>query len=156
MPALEIICLTPTLIAVSITTGETIHNIEVIWTAFSLAITVLGKVTSIDWLSAWCSSNSKLKKKKGSETHKYVWISWISAPTWQLLQHSPWEQADPLVSLQVAASQHLLLHSCRARKDGETMLTKAVKTKQRKKRTGLYDSSHNLCLCHLGQITTWL
>lgn len=48
MPALEIICLTPTLIAVSITTGEAIHNIEVIWTESGRAITVLGKVTGID------------------------------------------------------------------------------------------------------------
>lgn len=32
--------------------------------------------------------------------------------TWQLWQQSPWAQADPDVNLQVAASQHLLLHSC--------------------------------------------
>lgn len=36
----------------------------------------------------------------------------FSVLTWQLSQQLPWAQVDPRVNLQVAASQHLLLHSC--------------------------------------------
>lgn len=64
MPALEIICLTSTLIAVSITTGKAIHDIEVIWTEFIHAITVLRKIADVDGFSTWRSSNSELKKNK--------------------------------------------------------------------------------------------
>lgn len=64
MLTLEIICLASTLIAVSVTTWEAIHNIEVIRAEFGHAITVLGKVTGVDRTSTWCSSYFELKKTK--------------------------------------------------------------------------------------------
>lgn len=64
MLTLEIICLASTLIAVSVTTGEAIHNIEVIWAEFGHAITVLRKITGVDRSSTWCSSYFELKKEK--------------------------------------------------------------------------------------------
>lgn len=69
MLTLEIICLASTLIAVSVTTGQAIHNIEVIWAAFSHAITVLGKITGVDRTSTWRSSYFELKKKEKVKTH---------------------------------------------------------------------------------------
>lgn len=64
MLTLEIICLASTLITVSVTTGEAIHNIEVSWAEFGHTITVLGKITGVDRFSTWCSSYFELKKIK--------------------------------------------------------------------------------------------
>lgn len=64
MLTLEIICLASTLIAVSVTTGEAIHNIEVIWAEFGHAITVFGKITGVDRTSTLCSRYFELKKEK--------------------------------------------------------------------------------------------
>lgn len=64
MLTLEIICLASTLIAVSVTTGKAIHNIEVIWAEFDHAITVFRKITGVDRTSTWCSSYFELKKEK--------------------------------------------------------------------------------------------
>lgn len=87
MPALEIICLASALVAVSITTGEAIHGIVIIWTELIRAVTVLRKITGVDGLSTWCSSNLELKKKNKPKnkdnkttprTQKYHWIFfWI-------------------------------------------------------------------------------
>jgi len=119
--ALEIISLALALIAVRssliVFTGQAVHDIEVVGTELSRAITVFRKITSVDRLSAWCSRNADLKQKIITHTKKHFSLSYSDIKsnimlTWQLSQHSPWEQTAPDVNLQVTASQHLLLHSC--------------------------------------------
>lgn len=68
MFALVIVRLTSALVTVRsmVLTGQAVHDIEVIGTVRTVAITVFSKITGVDRLSAWRSRNSDLKQKQNN------------------------------------------------------------------------------------------
>ncbi len=67
--------------------------------------------------------------------------------TWQLSQQSPWAQADPLVNLQVAASQQSFLHSCMKRKQRNAMLTTTLQKTEK--------NGQNIFIQKINEVVTW-
>lgn len=123
-PALEVVCLASALVAVGVETRQAVHQVVVLRAGAVPTVAVLRKVAGVHGFSARGSRNSELRQRRVIEPSEIHSVSLTSSTpdwtlTWQLSQQLPSAQAEPLVNLQVAASQHLLSHSCLEMKSEE-------------------------------------